>query len=214
MPPRPSDGATNHPQLLRRPVLSRFQVVAISLSVLVAGFVAPPLPTFSDLPEFQGVAVSALAQEIGEGEASAEIGGAVAAAPEGIEIELFNLANRDRMAHGLPPLQLDHQLLEVARVRAAAQTNQPALSHVDGSGQLAFVRLIADVDIGYRLVGENLARVSSPPQTAAERAEDALMNSPAHRANILEPSFDSLIVGTAVDPRGQIVFAQIFRAGA
>jgi uncharacterized protein YkwD len=184
------------------------------LSVLVVAFVAPPLPTLSDVPELQGVAASALAQEMGDGETPAEVGGPVSTTPEAIEIELFNLANRDRMGHGLPPLQLDRQLLEVARSRAAAQTNQASLAHTDGSGQLAFVRLIADVDVGYRLVGENLARVSTPAQTAAERAEDALMNSPAHRANILEPSFDSLVVGTAADPRGQIVFAQIFRAGA
>lgn len=198
-------------QLLRRTLLSRFQVVAISLAVLVAGFLLPPLPTLSDMPELQGVAGAALAQEIDAGEVFAEVS---AITPEGIEIDLFNLANRDRVSHGLPPLQLDSQLIEVARSRAAAQTSQVALSHTDASGQLAFVRLIADIDIGYRLVGENLARVSNPAQTAAERAEEALMSSPAHRANILEPSFDSLVVGTAVDPRGQIVFAQIFRAGA
>jgi len=111
-------------------------------------------------------------------------------------------------------LQLDSQLLEVARVRASAQTNQMSLSHVDASGQLVFVRLISETDVNYRLVGENLARVSNPAQTAPERAEEALMNSPAHRANILEPTFDSLVVGAALDPNGQIVFAQIFRAGA
>jgi uncharacterized protein YkwD len=131
-----------------------------------------------------------------------------------VEQELFALANRDRVEHGLPTLQFDAQLLDVARTRAVAQTGQAALSHLDGSGQLAFVRLISDNDVPYRLVGENLARVSNPAQTAAQRAEQALMNSPAHRANILEPTFDSLIVGTAVDASGQIVFAQIFRAGS
>jgi uncharacterized protein YkwD len=197
--------------VLRRPVLSRFHLVPIAVSVVIAAFVAPPAP-LSELPELHGGAASALAQEIGGAAASLETAGAIAVVPEAIEIELFNLANRDRIAHGLPPLQLDHQLLEVARVRAAAQTNQSSLSHMDSAGQLAFVRLIADADVGYRLVGENLARVSTPPHTAAERAEAALMNSPAHRANILEPSFDTLVVGTAVDASGQIVFAQIFRA--
>jgi uncharacterized protein YkwD len=154
----------------------------------------------------------ALAQEIDNGPSTYVATAAVS--PEGIEIELFNLANRDRIANGLQPLQLDYQLLDVARARATAQTNQSSLSHVDGSGELAFVRLISETNVAYRLVGENLARVSSPSQTAAERAEGALMNSPAHRDNILEPSFDRLVVGTAADPSGQIVFAQIFRAGA
>jgi len=154
-----------------------------------------------------------LAQEIDESDA-VEVQGVTVPAPEGIEVDLFNLANRDRIANGLPSLQLDSQLLEVARVRASAQTNQMSLSHVDASGQLVFVRLISETDVNYRLVGENLARVSNPAQTAPERAEEALMNSPAHRANILEPTFDSLVVGAALDPNGQIVFAQIFRAGA
>jgi uncharacterized protein YkwD len=180
------------------------------MSVFLAGFVLPPLPTLSDAPELQGSSGSVLAQEIDE----PEVAGMAAILPDGIELELFNLANRDRAANGLPPLQLDFQLLDVARMRAAAQTSLPSLSHLDPSGQLAFVRLISDNDVNYRLVGENLARVSNPQQTAAERAEEALMNSPTHRANILEPTFDSLVVGTALDAQGQIVFAQIFRAGA
>lgn len=186
-------------------------MVSVVVAVLLAGFILPPLPTLSDAPDLQG---SALAQGMEDGDRETDAQGVVAGGVETIEIELFNLANRDRVANGLQPLQLDYQLLNIARMRATSQTNQRSLSHVDGSGQLAFVRLISDADVGYRLVGENLARVSNPPQTAAERAEEALMNSPAHRANILEPSFDNLIVGSAVDSRGQIVFAQIFRAGA
>jgi len=154
-----------------------------------------------------------LAQELDDEESASDVA-VTAPATESIEVQLFNLANRDRAAHGLAPLRLDYQLIDVARVRAAAQAGLPSLSHLDASGQLAFVRLISDSEVSYRLVGENLARVSSPSQTAAERAEEALMNSPAHRANILEPTFDSLIVGTALDPAGQIVFAQIFRAGS
>ncbi len=154
-----------------------------------------------------------LAQELEDEESEAN-GADSAIAADSVEIQLFNLANRDRAAHGLPSLRLDYQLLDVARVRAAAQAGLPSLSHLDASGQLAFVRLISDSEVNYRLVGENLARVSNPAQTAAERAEEALMNSPAHRANILEPTFDSLIVGTASDSAGQIVFAQIFRAGS
>jgi uncharacterized protein YkwD len=37
------------------------------------------------------------------------------------------------------------------------------------------------------------------------------MNSPAHRANILEPSFNHLAVGAATGPDGRLAFAEIFR---
>jgi uncharacterized protein YkwD len=38
------------------------------------------------------------------------------------------------------------------------------------------------------------------------------MNSPTHRANILEPTFDRLAVGATTDSSGRIIFAQIFCA--
>src|SRR5207244_306881 len=116
-------------------------------------------------PEIPGMPGPALAQELDGNTEAIEVQAATARAPDGIEVDLFNLANRDRIAHGLPSLQLDAQLLDVARVRAAAQTNQTSLSHVDASGQLVFVRLISETDVNYRLVGENLARVSNPAQT-------------------------------------------------
>ena len=43
-------------------------------------------------------------------------------------------------------------------------------------------------------------------------AGSALMNSPLHRKNILEPTFNLLSIGVAVDPAGRIMFAEIFRA--
>ena len=180
------------------------------MPVLLASFLLPPLPTLSERAEVQGTSATGFAEDL-EPEVSVDATGPDSARAESTEIQLFNIANQDRGAHGLPPLQYDHQLLEVARLRAAAQAGLPSLSHLDTSGQLAFVRLIADSDVRYRMVGENLARVANPPDTAAQRAAQALMSSPAHRANILQPAFDSLIVGTAVDPSGQIVFAQIFR---
>ena len=186
----------------------------MGLAALLASFILPPLPTLSDAPDQPGGSRSVLAQELEDEEEEVEDAVADLSRVGSVEQELFALANRDRVDHGLPALQFDVQLLDVARARAAAQTGRPALSHLDSSGQLAFVRLISDSDVPYRLVGENLARVSNPAQTAPQRAEQALMNSPAHRANILEPTFDSLIVGTAVDTSGQIVFAQIFRAAS
>src|SRR6266542_4071272 len=124
-------------------VLSRFQLISVTFAVLLAGFVLPPLPTLSDSPDIPGLPGPVLAQEI-EGSDAVEVQGLALVAPDGIEVDLFNLANRDRIANGLPSLQLDSQLLDVARVRAAAQTNQASLSHVDAAGQLVFVRLISE----------------------------------------------------------------------
>jgi uncharacterized protein YkwD len=129
-----------------------------------------------------------------------------------LESALFDLVNLDRARHGLTPVVLDAELLPIARARAGAQVSLSRLSHQDETGQLAFVTLLAEARASYRLAGENLARLHGPDDNAAARADEALMNSPSHKANILEPSFDRLAVGEARDPSGRIIFAQIFRA--
>ena len=45
-----------------------------------------------------------------------------------------------------------------------------------------------------------------------EDIEQALMQSPTHRHNILEPTFDRMAVGMAEGPNGQVAFVEIFRA--
>ena len=134
-----------------------------------------------------------------------------ALAPNDLELDLLARVNAARAANGLEALALDTATLGVARARAEDQLPLPKLSHYDASGELAFVRRLADASIDYRMVGENLARLAGSAAAAAERAHAALMDSPSHRANILEPRYTKLAIGAATSPSGQIVFAQIFR---
>lgn len=129
-----------------------------------------------------------------------------------LEQALLDHTNADRLARGLAPLSFDPLTLQVARTRATTQLALPSLSHFDSNGKLAFVGLLSDAGATYQLAGENLARLNAPEDTAADRAEVALMNSPAHRANILEPSYDHLAIGAAEDASGRIVYAEIYRA--
>ncbi|MBA2448131.1 MAG: hypothetical protein H0V51_08905, partial [Chloroflexi bacterium] len=102
-------------------------------------------------------------------------------------------------------------MLGLARARAAAQLGQDALSHYDAAGQPVIAGLLAEGGVEYRLAGENLARWVVADPAGPERVQRALMDSPSHRKNILEPSFDWLAVGAATDASGRIAFAQIFR---
>jgi|GEM_PF-745758 len=138
--------------------------------------------------------------------------GAPAAALNELEASLFDYVNAERAANGLAPVEFDPDLLPIARERAAEQIPLVGLSHYDAAGQLVFVTLLGAAGLEYRLAGENLARLGGDPRTAAARADWALMNSPTHRANILEPSFNRLAIGEATDGAGHIIFAQIFRA--
>jgi uncharacterized protein YkwD len=139
---------------------------------------------------------------------------ALAAAPlaSASELRMVELANADRARHGLAPFEFDDALLEVARARAAAQVGRGALSHDDDAGPLAFARMMDERGVGYALCGENLARVPATEASVEHGAQEALMKSPAHRDNILEPAFNRLAVGAATDPSGRVVFAQVFRA--
>lgn len=130
--------------------------------------------------------------------------------PTEVETVFVGLVNADRAANGLGPLDYDPSLLGIARIRAASQRGGP-LSHVDGLGQLAFISLLNEWEVPYTLAGENLARHSRNGAGTVDALERALMNSPTHRANILDPTFQGFAIGEALEGEG-IAVAQIFRA--
>jgi uncharacterized protein YkwD len=128
-----------------------------------------------------------------------------------LEAELLERTNAERAARGFAPLAHDPALTNVARTRAAAQVPLPSLSHYDASGQLAVGKLLAAEGVTYKLAGENLARLPGADNTTSTRATKALMDSPLHRKNILEPRFDRMAIGAVLDPNGRVIYAQIFR---
>ena len=129
-----------------------------------------------------------------------------------IERALLEQVNADRAAHGLAPLLPDPEITAIARTRATAQISAPSLTHYDASGKVAIQGLLAGANTTYSLAGENLARLRAEDTEAAQQAEVALMNSPTHRKNILEPRFNRLAIGLVRAPDGRLIFAQIFRA--
>jgi uncharacterized protein YkwD len=187
-------------QLPRRQ--SRWAYTLVASAAVMAGLVLSPVTS-----SFLNASV-AVAEPV-------SVFDAAAAAPLDAltaEQQLLALTNADREQNGLMPLTLDPATLEVARARATSQLNAPALTHYDGTGQLAFVELLEQARVDYMLAGENLARSSGLDLGLTERVEDALMHSPTHRKNILEPSFTRASIGAATDATGRIAFAEIFRA--
>jgi uncharacterized protein YkwD len=130
------------------------------------------------------------------------------------EQSLLDMTNADRSQNGLTLLTFDPAALQVARARAAAQIPDGPLSHYNSLGELAFVGMLADAGVPYSLAGENLARASGQDMSTVARLNDALMNSPTHRANILEPSFELVAIGAATSADGRLAFAEIFRGTA
>ncbi len=128
-----------------------------------------------------------------------------------VEQTMLDLTNADRLANGLDPLDFDFETLAIARTRAASQLGTASLNHYDANGDMVFVQLLAEARLDYQLAGENLARASRDTSAVTGDIEQALMQSPPHRRNILERTFHRVAIGAASNAQGQITLAEVYR---
>ena len=120
------------------------------------------------------------------------------------ERQLVALANEERAARGLAPLELDPRLVPVARAHSTEMFRQRYFSHTSAATGSPFDRITA-AGIGYTRAGENLAYARS-----VATAHRGLMESPGHRENILRPEFTRIGVGViSAGPYGRM-FTQLF----
>lgn len=120
------------------------------------------------------------------------------------EQEVVNLVNQQRAAVGLPPLRVDPLLVQAARNHSINMARQNQGSHVlDGKGPGQRLN-----EVGYRgrFWGENIAWGARTPQ----QAMTLWMQSPPHRANILNQYYDEIGVGVAFSARGIPYWTQVF----
>ena len=122
---------------------------------------------------------------------------------------MFAAHNQLRAASGIAALQLDGTLSAAAAQRAQDMASRGYFAHTSPTGETAFSILDAFA-YGYALAGENIARNNYPQNQSVGVAMDGFMNSPGHRANILEPAFTRVGIGVATDASGMIYYAVIF----
>ena len=121
---------------------------------------------------------------------------------------LLDLMNGARRREGIPSLEADAALSEVALARARSLVANGYFDHYAPDGESAFSELAAR-GILYRLAGENLARNNYPEGRTVAAAYEGLMGSPGHRANILEVRFSS--VGVAAVQSGKMwIYVTVF----
>ncbi len=120
------------------------------------------------------------------------------------ERAMFNLVNQERARAGLNPLAIDYQLVKLARLKSQDMVDKGYFGHYSPTYGSPF-EMMDRAGVKYRYAGENLA--GAP---AVEAAHRALMNSPGHRANILNPEFTRIGIGVASGgPYGKM-FTQMF----
>ena len=120
------------------------------------------------------------------------------------EQRAFELLNADRRANGLPKLKLNGVLVVLAENYGKDMIKRNYFSHYNPEGQSPFDRM-RGYGISYRYAGENLAVNNS-----VEGAQRALMNSPGHRANILNSHYTEVGIGVSYDSRGAVYVVQEF----
>jgi uncharacterized protein YkwD len=106
------------------------------------------------------------------------------------ERQVFDLTNQERAANGLQALTWSDDLANVARAHSKDMADNGFFDHNNLKGQSPFDRM-QEYGIRYRAAAENIAYGYTSPEAVVE----GWMNSPGHRANILNPNLTQLGVG-------------------
>ena len=122
---------------------------------------------------------------------------------ESLSLELFRLSNEVRRDHGLIPFTQNEALTATAKVRVHESSILFAHQRPDGRGPFT---AFTENDVEFIRAAENLAA----GQTAAQQAVDGWMNSPGHRANILNDNLRQLGTAVTIGDDGRLYWIQVF----
>ncbi|MBK0380799.1 CvpA family protein [Mucilaginibacter segetis] len=106
-----------------------------------------------------------------------------------LEAQMLILVNKERTSRGLNPVKADPEMTVVARKHSVDMFVRGYFSHYTPEGTNPFGRMKKG-NITFITAGENLALAQT-----LSIAHKGLMNSPGHKANILNPSFGRLGIG-------------------
>jgi len=119
------------------------------------------------------------------------------------EKELFAAVNQARRAQGLPLLRWNESLAEAARRHAVAMANHGSAEHQFG-GEPSLSARVKQTGAHFSWLAENVAQGPT-----AQFIHRQFMNSPNHRANMLDRDMDSIGVGVA-ERHGQLFAVEDF----
>ncbi|MEO5838422.1 MAG: CAP domain-containing protein [Acidimicrobiales bacterium] len=112
------------------------------------------------------------------------------------QLDSFQRINYDRTDNGLIGLSINDTLMAKAQAWSDYLASLNTLQHSN---------LAEAVDPGWWMLGENVGYGPS-----IEAIEKAFMNSPGHRANILNPQFNWAGTGVSVSGNGTVFVVQVF----
>lgn len=122
-----------------------------------------------------------------------------------LETQMLEMVNKERIKRGLKPLEADPEMIRVARAHSRDMFVRGYFAHVNPDGKDPFQRM-KEANVRFFAAGENLALAQT-----IEIAHTNLMNSPGHRANILNPAFGRLGIGILDGGYYGLMISQEFR---
>jgi uncharacterized protein YkwD len=135
---------------------------------------------------------------------------------------MLDLVNRDRAAHGDNPLTLYEPATRAGQAHAEDMLRRDYFDHLSPEGEDPGARLAHAQAGSARTWGENIWMLQSGTLNGrpvgignwievVDQAEENWMNSPGHRANLLNADFTQLGVGISYDAhRGEVRMVQVF----
>jgi uncharacterized protein YkwD len=119
------------------------------------------------------------------------------------ERELFASVNQARRAQRLAPLRWDDALAAAARKHAKVMAVRGSAQH-GFEGEPSLSSRVKQEGVHFRWLSENVTQGPTPRSIHAQ-----FINSPEHRANILDRDMDSIGVGV-VERRGRLFAVEDF----
>lgn len=110
--------------------------------------------------------------------------------PDAVAAQVIQLVNQERKKNGLPALQSSASLNKMANMKAQDMLKNNYFSHTSPTYGSPF-DMMHQLGITYSTAGENIAE----GQTSAQQVMTDWMNSPGHRANILNKNYTNIGVG-------------------
>jgi len=117
---------------------------------------------------------------------------------------LFDGVNAARAARGLSPLAWDGRLSAIALSLARQMAERRYFGHTDPDG-VTFEDRLRSFNYRYTFAAENIALDSD-----VEHAHEALLHSPGHYANIVDPHPSKLGVAALSAGEGQTLYVEEF----
>ncbi|NLV49342.1 MAG: SafA/ExsA family spore coat assembly protein [Clostridiales bacterium] len=122
-----------------------------------------------------------------------------------LEQKVIDLVTQQRAYNGLPALKANWEVCRVARYKSQDMIDKRYFAHQSPTYGSPF-NMMENFGIRFSAAGENIAYGQRTPQEVM----NSWMNSPGHRSNILNRTYNQIGVGVAKSSNGTFYWTQMF----